>query len=413
VRNHGTSSFIFDKRERFFNVNSVVIEISRFGKGFIRRRETNLKGFVKRIPLFTPKKMFDMLSQLGYKGQEHARKCVCLMAYRHLRRLKNIYVHNIKREKLPPKSNYILMGPTGCGKTFLIELLFREILKLPTIIIDITGFTETGYVGRDPITILTSLIHQADGDIKKASIGIICLDEFDKIATTQNIARFEGAGSTKDVSGYGVQKELLKLLSSTQIEVPLEYHGAYTTRYVKMSTDDICFIACGAFSGFKSLIYADKPKIGFAEHSREEFDEIAYNLEEDEAEQLQNFFNYGFLPELIGRFSRIITLQPLSRSTLKNILSDNVIKKYLTEFQQEGISLKIDTSVLDYLVDKALEKKTGARGLESELIKIIEDVAFEYFGHTKGELCISVKGGKIVRRLKSKARSAKPRRIFA
>jgi ATP-dependent protease HslVU (ClpYQ) ATPase subunit len=133
------------------------------------------------------------------------------MAYRHVRRVKRIYLDGAKREQLLPKSNTLLVGPTGCGKTHLVELLFQQILRLPTVIIDLTTYSETGYVGQDPSTILTRLLHAADDNPLLASIGIVCLDEFDKIASGQNNAIFAGAGTTKDVTGLGVQRELLKL----------------------------------------------------------------------------------------------------------------------------------------------------------------------------------------------------------
>ena len=205
--------------------------------------------FVRDLPLLSPQAIFARLEELGYRGQREARRAVSLMAYRHVRRIRRIYLDGAKREQLLPKTNTLLIGPTGCGKTHLVELLFREVLRLPTVIIDITTYSETGYVGQDPSTILTRLLHAADDNPLLASIGIVCLDEFDKIASGQNNAIFAGAGTTKDVTGLGVQRELLKMLESSEVVVPLELtHSSYGD-HVVMSTADVAFVAAGAFSG--------------------------------------------------------------------------------------------------------------------------------------------------------------------
>src|SRR5688572_13390345 len=175
------------------------------------------------------------------------------MAYRHVRRIKRIYVDGAKREHVMPKANYLMIGPTGCGKTHLVELLFQNILRLPTVIVDITTYSETGYVGQDPNTIITRLLHAADDNPLLASIGIICLDEFDKIASGQNNAIFAGAGTTKDVTGMGVQRELLKMLEAGEVVVPLELTHSTYGDHIVMSTGDIAFIAAGAFSGFQQV----------------------------------------------------------------------------------------------------------------------------------------------------------------
>jgi ATP-dependent Clp protease ATP-binding subunit ClpX len=362
------------------------------------RKEDDLSKFVESLPMLTPREMFHKLSALGYKAQDEARRAICLMAYRHIRRIKKIYAHGTDRAELPPKSNILMMGPTGCGKTFLIELLFHEILKLPTVIIDITGFTETGYVGRDVITILTSLIKAANDDPVRAGIGVVCIDEFDKLASTQNVARFEGQGTTKDVAGYGVQKELLKLLSSTSVDVPLEYNNTYYSSHVRMSTDDMAFIACGAFSGFKGLVSMEEPKIGYrpGAENGEWHDDIAYELQGDEINNITNFQLYGFLPELIARFARVVALPPLDRRTLRRILEDNAVPRFVNEFRHEGLVLKIEDAVLDLIVNRALERRVGARGLEMEVTRIVESAAFENFGRGMGEVRVTLKNGEPV-----------------
>ncbi|MBI2891422.1 MAG: AAA family ATPase [Nitrospirae bacterium] len=359
--------------------------------------------YIQHIPAYSPREMYVLLTERGYRGQEVARKSVTLFAYRHIRRIKQIFTERVRRSQLPGKTNTLLMGPTGCGKTFMIELLFRDILKLPCVIVDITGFSETGYVGRDPITVLTSLIYSAGGDQKKASVGIVALDEFDKLATTQNSAMFDGQGTTKDVAGYGVQKELLKLFSATVVDVPLEHNNTAYSPHLRMSTQDISFIACGAFSGFKGLarMSGSTPKMGFhaSVAPREKMHKIAFRLDDREVNEIQNFANYGFLPELMARFTRIVPLDPLEETTLRAILNDNVIQRFVNEFKGEGLDLHVDEAVVDYIVQRALRRQTGARGLEAEFTRVIEDIAFHHFGTAQGDVVLRLHGDEITAEL--------------
>jgi ATP-dependent Clp protease ATP-binding subunit ClpX len=374
-----------------------------------RYRKAGLEHFVKfvrELPLLPPKRVFSRLEELGYRGQEEARRAVSLMAYRHVKRIRRITLDGAKRELVLPKANYLFIGPTGCGKTHLVELLFQNILKLPTVIVDITTYSETGYVGQDPNTIITRLLHAADDNPLLASIGIICLDEFDKIASGQNNAIFAGAGTTKDVTGMGVQRELLKMLEAGEVVVPLELTHSTYGDHVVMSTADIAFIACGAFSGFQQVARrrGAGDQIGFGRDKKGSgstgpggrLDKIAVSFTADEVENVANYQAYGFLPELMARFTRMVPFRALDAGTLKDILRTTTIERLTREFEDEGFKLVIEEDVLDHVVNESLLRETGARGLASILTRHIEDVAFESFAdHPGGEVRLRLVQGEI------------------
>ncbi len=336
---------------------------------------------MRTIPVLLPREIEQHIASCGYVGQTKAVRAIALGAYRHVSRLRRIWLEGAHRENLPPKTTMLFVGPTGCGKTYLVEILFRDILRLPTVVIDMTGFSETGYVGQDVNSILTRLLYAADMSIAYAAIGVVCLDEFDKLASGQNSAVFSGAGTTKDVSGLGVQRELLKMLESIEMPVPLEYtHSDYAPKAV-MSTQDIGFIACGAFSGLKGMIdQGGTEHIGFGrEPASGELGKIAVSYTEDDVTLARNFMNYGFLPELIGRFRRIVPFQALTREQLAEILRGSLVAQYTNEFHLEGKELVIDDPVLDRIVEESVRKETGARALEASFIRYLEEAAFEAF----------------------------------
>ena len=357
--------------------------------------------FVRELPDLSPKQLFQLLEDHGYRGQDHARRAVCLMAYRHVKRIKRVYIDGVDRADVPKKSNYLLVGPTGSGKTFLIEQLFGKILKLPTALVDITTYSETGYVGQDPSTVLTRLLHAADENPMLASIGIVCLDEFDKVASGQNNAIFAGAGTTKDVTGMGVQRELLKMLESSEVVVPLELTHTTYGDHVVLSTADISFVAAGAFSGIQQVarLRESKDSIGFGRDGIPIYanpDSIAVDFTSEQVESVANFQAYGFLPELIARFTRVVPFTALDANTLKQILQVDVIDRMTKEFIHENFELIVEDDVLDFLVRKAQKRETGARGLASALSRHLEDVAFDAFGSEKdGRVSVHMDGDKV------------------
>ncbi|MEZ4398621.1 MAG: AAA family ATPase [Kofleriaceae bacterium] len=363
-----------------------------------RPRKHGLEHFLKvvrELPDLAPRVLFGQLEDHGYRGQAAARRALCLMAYRHVRRVKRIYLDGVDRAELPRKANYLLAGPTGSGKTFLVETLFGKLLRVPTTMVDVTTFSETGYVGQDPISILTRLVHAADHNPLVASIGVVCLDEFDKIASGQNNAVFAGAGTTKDVTGMGVQRELLKMLEAGEVMVPTELGHASHGDHVALSTADLGFVACGAFSGFHAVARrrTNRGGLGFGGTPAAAVDAgaIAVDFSADEVDAVANFGAYGFLPELIARFTRIVPLQALDAATLKDILRTDVITRMTAEFKAEGLTLAVDEAVLDHVVADALRLETGARGLASTLTRRLEDVAFDSFGDDGGGATVQVR----------------------
>ena len=346
--------------------------------------------FLKSIPIFTPREIFQKIQGMGYIGQERACKAVCLMAFRHLNRIRKIFLDGVQRNLLPPKENMLLLGPTGCGKTFLVELLFREVLKIPAVIIDITSYSETGYIGQDVNQLLTKLVYAADGDLYKASIGIVCIDEFDKISSGKNTAVFAGQGTTKDVTGLGVQRELLKMLEQAEIDIPVELsHSGYAPR-VSFNTRDVPFLACGAFSGFRQVLnyFTSDENIGFT-RSRTDTG-ISTPLNREEVEKAANFEAYGILPELIGRFARIIPFTPLSKEELTAILEQNTVNRYRHELTLDKIQLHIESAVYKFIVDKCIKRETGARGLDTFLTEYLEDACFDAYSTKKKDLKMTI-----------------------
>jgi len=340
---------------------------------------------VAALEVLAPREIDSRLTDLGYRGQEEARRAASVLAYRHVRRIRRLYLEGLAPEH-HARENCLFLGPTGSGKTFLVELLFREILAVPTVMADATQFSETGYVGDDVNTVLSRLFEAAEGDPAWASCGVICMDEFDKLATSRSDSRFAGQQTTKDVSGFGVQRSLLALLSASRMDFPPDFGFTSRTRPLSMDMAGLTFIACGAFSGLKGTAESmtRTERLGFGrEVKRQAAEAIAERVSEEQLEQTTAFSRYGFIPELIGRFNRIVSFSPLDATTLKDILQANVLRAYEREFEQEGLKLVVEPAVRDWVVARALGRETGARGLRAALAPALEGAAYEHFGQPR------------------------------
>ncbi|HEX5750766.1 MAG TPA: AAA family ATPase [Archangium sp.] len=364
-------------------------------------RDASVRERVAALEVLSPREIDQRLSELGYRGQQEARRAASVLAYRHLQRLRRIHLEGLDPEP-GTRENCLFLGPTGSGKTFLVELLFKEILGVPTVIVDATQFSETGYVGDDVTTMLSRLYEAAGGDAAWAACGAICMDEFDKLATSRSDARFAGQQTTKDVSGFGVQRSLLNLLSAPRADFPPDFGFTSRTPPMPMELSALTFIACGAFSGLKHTaeeLGGHKERMGFGRETGKRETAIAEKVTDDQLEQTTAFARYGFIPELIGRFSRIVSFSPLDAKTLGNILEDNVLRAYEREFAHERLTLVVEPAVREWVVARALKRETGARGLRAALVPQLERAAYDHFGEPQVTTVRLVLDGEQVRTL--------------
>jgi len=319
--------------------------------------------------LYTPKEINSLLNEYII-GQETAKKTLSVAVYNHYKR---IFRDDVEDETQIAKSNVLLIGPTGSGKTLLAQTIAR-FLNVPIAIADATNLTEAGYVGEDVENILTKLLMAADGDPQLAEQGIVFIDEVDKIARMG-----ENRSITRDVSGEGVQQALLKLIEGSVVNIPPKGGRKHPNQdFIQIDTSNILFICGGAFDGLNDILKrrlgANTLGFGQEKRSKKEEENLMHLVESDD------LVSFGLIPELIGRLHILATLGEISKEDMVRILvepKNSLVKQYQKLFEIDNVKLTFEEEALTVIAQKALDRKTGARGLRSILEEILLDIMYE------------------------------------